>query len=1084
MSSKKTSFYQIFGSSLVVLFVLVGSHKSHSQFYTGMQMEFGKNRVQYRDLIWSYYRYGKFDTYFYQNGNELAIYTSLYAKKYLSQLESEMQTSLDRKVQFIIFNNLSDLKASNIGQEYDAEYNTGGTTHIIGRKIILYFNGDHQDFEAQIKAGIIEVLMNQMISGVSIGAQMRSSMVVNYPDWFKKGLISFYSQKWSVEFDNKMRDAVLSGVLTNLNVLDKERSMLGGHSFWRYIALQYGADAIPNIVQMSRVSRSIDRGFYYVLGKSYKELSAEWLSFYQKYYSEQEENYDNPELSLAALKTSSRYIYQRPKISPDGERMIFVTNEFGKKKVWLYDFRTGKKKKLFRKGYVLDDKNDLSYPLLAWHPSGKFLSILVEEEGYVYFYTYEIENKSFVRRLLSGFDKILDFDYSDDGTKIVMSAVLKGQSDIVVYDLSSGFIEAITQDIADDFHPRFINNSTQIVFSSNRADATLLPDPRRSQKLLKNKMHDIFVYDYARKAKKLVRITDTPDVSETKPADFSDDYITYLSDANGIFNRYVARFDSVIARVDTVTHYRYYSENFPMSNYNRSILDYDVRNDGSEYLELFLKDGKFHVLRKNAAISIIENVNDIVKTNYQNEKLAAKASDSLISIQEKEKPIIHVKRFRMVRRGETDDDQRKKVYANHLSGDSTGQAARATSEYRGAHKKRAEIYQLEFGINKLINQVDFGNMNQSYQRYTGGRGPIYLNSSLASFFQVSASDLMEDYRVTAGVHLNFDLKNNEYLLSFKNYKHRLDQEFVFHRSPQSGEYNIYTYNVHEFYYNVSYPFDRVLSLRASGFYRNEYVFYKGYNEDFNDAPESYFHSVGLKTSFVYDAVRNLGMNLYQGQRFKVFAEYNQLVNDWDQQLIVAGVDYRHYTRLFRTMIWANRFAMGTSLGKSHLIYYLGGVDSWIGTDIFDNTINVDRDMNYAYQTLATNMRGFKQNTRNGNSFAVINSELRIPIFNLLFNRPLRSSFFNNFQIIAFGDLGTAFTGVNPFSLDNRTYEQVIREKPLVITVETLKSPLVGSVGAGLRTTILGYFIRFDLGWGIENNRVKKPVYHLSFSLDF
>ena len=65
----------------------------HAQFYNGSQMPFGKSRVQYGDFLWTYYRFNDFDTYFYLNGKELAIYTARYAKEILPELES----LLDRK---------------------------------------------------------------------------------------------------------------------------------------------------------------------------------------------------------------------------------------------------------------------------------------------------------------------------------------------------------------------------------------------------------------------------------------------------------------------------------------------------------------------------------------------------------------------------------------------------------------------------------------------------------------------------------------------------------------------------------------------------------------------------------------------------------------------------------------------------------------------------------------------------------------------------------------------------------------------------------------------------------------------------
>lgn len=77
--------------------------------------------------------------------------------------------------------------------------------------------------------------------------------------------------------------------------------------------------------------------------------------------------------------------------------------------------------------------------------------------------------------------------------------------------------------------------------------------------------------------------------------------------------------------------------------------------------------------------------------------------------------------------------------------------------------------------------------------------------------------------------------------------------------------------------------------------------------------------------------------------------------------------------------------------------------------------NTSTGVNYAFQALATNMRGFKQNIRSGNSFAVINSEIRWPVFSYLLNRPIKSEFINNFQLVPFFDVGTAWIGPDPYS---------------------------------------------------------------------
>jgi hypothetical protein len=162
---------------------------------------------------------------------------------------------------------------------------------------------------------------------------------------------------------------------------------------------------------------------------------------------------------------------------------------------------------------------------------------------------------------------------------------------------------------------------------------------------------------------------------------------------------------------------------------------------------------------------------------------------------------------------------------------------------------------------------------------------------------------------------------------------------------------------------------------------------------------------------------------------------------------------------------------------------MGGVDNWLVPKFYRET-PIDYTQNYAFQTLATNMRGFQQNIRNGNSFAVINSELRMPVFRYLFNRPIRSDFLNNFQVVGFADAGTAWTSLSPYSSDNSLFTKYIYSGSLLIKVEQQREPIVGGFGFGLRSRILGYFMRADLAWGVEDGLVTKPIFYFSLSLDF
>jgi hypothetical protein len=234
---------------------------------------------------------------------------------------------------------------------------------------------------------------------------------------------------------------------------------------------------------------------------------------------------------------------------------------------------------------------------------------------------------------------------------------------------------------------------------------------------------------------------------------------------------------------------------------------------------------------------------------------------------------------------------------------------------------------------------------------------------------------------------------------------------------------------------------------------------------------------------VYDNTRQLGTNLPLGLRYKLFGEYYKVVEKDGTDMKVIGFDVRHYTKIHRSFIWANRIAGSTSFGDSKLLYYMGGVDNWLIPG-FDQSNQIDQTQKYAFQTLATNMRGFKQNVRSGNTFALWSSELRFPVFRYFLNRPLKSDFLNNFQVVGFADIGSAWKGLNPFSEENTFFTREIYRPPLYITVQVQKDPLVAGYGFGLRSTLFGYFLRADWAWGVEDRTVQPRIFYLSLCLDF
>ena len=148
-----------------------------------------------------------------------------------------------------------------------------------------------------------------------------------------------------------------------------------------------------------------------------------------------------------------------------------------------------------------------------------------------------------------------------------------------------------------------------------------------------------------------------------------------------------------------------------------------------------------------------------------------------------------------------------------------------------------------------------------------------------------------------------------------------------------------------------------------------------------------------------------------------------------------------------------------------------------------NPANVpDPDAAYAYQSLAVNMRGFKQNVANGNNAVVINSEVRVPVFTSFFNKPINNAFLRNFQVVQFIDLGYCMEWkYDKIERPNVTYGR----PPITVKVKAGGiGPFAGGYGFGARSTLLGYFLRFDAAWEMNGLFKGKPQFYFAMGLDF
>lgn len=1029
---------------LVILLCGLSPVSLRAQFYNGSQISFGKNRVQHQDFNWQFMRADQYDVYYYPTGRDLAQYVYFKTPQVIAEIEQLLDYSSKKKIQIIVYNTQADFRESNFAYDDDDFYNQGGVTNIYGTKIYLYFDGNHAHLDRMLRSGIMNIYAHWLVQGASVGKNMAYEYLMNIPSWFYSGLASYIGDSWNSEVDAFVKDGILSQYYVDLEELSPLDATYAGHSFWKYVVDIYGQQVIPRILYATRQTKNLAKGFFYGTGVTYKMLMLNWYKYYCVMYY-QDAQKASPQGTELIDRPKEKRDYRQLCFSHDGA-YAFVTNESGQIRVWLSTSDQDKPRCVFRRYQKTEDNPDFSFPLLAWHPQDSILGMTLEDKGHCYYYPYNVSERKWGKRFLVDVEKITSWDYSDDGKMMLFSGFKNGQSDIFIYSFLARSFQNITNDFYDDYAPVFIDHQQQIVFSSNRPrDSILLRDD--FLKADAPSSYDLFLYSYAKKDSSLLRVTQSPYADDYAARRVGERQVVFLSDRDGLLNRYEAHFDSTISRIDTAVHYAYYAQSSPLT------------------------DGSFHILEQ-----AYDPAEQMMADVFQKQN-AKRIFLSPLHLQEKQFP--------------SPSPFHKSVLLERQMREDFSRQKKDTLQ-RQEDSLRFDIpvgrgYRVQYSINKVITQADFSFLNTSYQQFEGGTSPIYLNTGFNALFMLGINDLFEDYRVTGGFRLGLDLNSYEFMLSYENLAHRLDRQIVLYRQSISSSIGdrLYKQCSNSAFYILKYPFDKCSSLRLTLKGRYETNVVAALSDRSLQEANTHHLWAGVKLEYVFDSSKELYTNLWRGAKLKIFAEYEQRAERETQNLFVAGIDIRRSFKLYRNMIFAVRGAASMNTGSARLVYFLGGVDNWINAK-FDSGIWVDQQKNYAYQTLATNMRGFKQNIRNGTSFALLSAELRIPFVQLIAGRSLSFELLNSMQLNLFGDFGTAWTGFTPYSEDNCLYTRYISSGPISVMVKRQVDPFVGGFGVGLRCSLFGYFLRFDYAWGVEDLKIhnKKGMFLFSIGTDF
>lgn len=1109
--------------------LLLATYLSHAQTNT---VEFGQNRVQHKNFKWRYYQTRHFNTYFSQSGLELGKYVAQVAETELPSLEQFMEFTFRQRLNIVVYNSFGEMKQSNIGIGVEWQ-NTGGVTKLVGNKMIVYFNGDHEDLHRQIRQGIARVMLESLLFGEDIGEFAGNAVLIDFPKWFTDGFIAYAAENWSAKDDEEMKAIILSGKYSNFNQLSYDKPMLAGHAFWFYVELKYGKDAVPYLMYIARINRGLKRGFEQVLNQSPKKAMEDFMI--QTRHRYQLDNRRRRQIARGRTVVARETIksdFFRFQANPKNNSYAVV--EF-KKGVYRVQIQLGdlKPKVLLRSGVKqFANQLDPNYPVMAWNQKGNRLAIVYEHAGKTKLMVYDLITKTKIKQDLHQFDRVVDMKYFFEfENTLLLSAIKNGHTDIFTYNISNYKTEQITNDVYDDLDPSFVAfpGKSGIIYSSNRPSVKA----RSADTVLPKGGYNIFLIDNWNKTaeKQISQLTELKNGNARLPMQYNTTHFTFVTDENGIRNRYAGFFKTESAGVDSL----FFVGSEVLHNPDKleldsALADYGATQPDSVLAVSLTKDSTYvfpvtnymygikesRVAGDQGEVSEVNAIGDYkrltklkVDTNtLRKRNVSARPTQYRLYQLQQDSIRMGLPSYH----GQPKDTVKHPDFFQNEFGN---EPADTSSKAQGIppielpqlepilKKARLLPYKLKFSSDYLIAQIDNSILINRYQPFSGPpSSPIRLTDPVNGLIRLGVSDLMEDYKFSGGFRFPSSLDGTEYFFSLAYLKKRFDYKFTYYRkvdklaliqgtieNPAKMKTNLYQLD-------VRYPFDQVRSLRMQVGYRSDRLVVLGSDEatlKMSDLKENY---ALLRLEYVYDNTINPAINIWQGTRYKIYGDMNARLsgdmtefffNDPSNPLPKGGftynmgVDVRHYEKIYRNFIWATRFAADLSWGTRKLLYYLGGVDNWLNPQINPNT-PVNMRENYAYQTLAVNMRGYKQNVRNGNNVMLLNTELRLPVFATFINKPINSAFLRNFQLTSFIDIGTAWNQQLKFKDANYTYYE--GDGITVKVKEGFLGPFVGGYGFGARTTIAGYFLRVDAGWPAVAFFRGNPIWYFGMGVDF
>ncbi len=540
---------------------------------------FGRNKVQYRDQTWLIMESANFELHYPEGSEDVAHFAVEVLEEAYLEYTKIFGHQIREKGPVIIYPNKIDFQQTNVLMQIIPE-GTGGFTELLHRRMVMPFDGSYKDFRHVLRHELVHLFQFDILYDISLSGFLSPTRYFEFPLWVAEGQAEYISSGWTEEADMYMSEVIFFDYTYEPEYLGGYLVYKQGQSMMRYMSRKYGIKKMGELLRNIRTYPGTSRFLEETIGKDSREFYREWLAYEKRRLARDFPERDMPVetgKNLTDHEENRSYINMRPALSPSGTMMAFVSDRRDYTDLFLMDLITGDVKRIDsgERGASLESL----HPLRArsrWSKDGRYISYAGLKDGRDALIIYDTQQME--RAEVLAWDDLVQIDvgsFSDDGTKLAISALSGGKKDIYVYNLLDSTLTKLTDDFYEDRDPVFYGD--KVLFSSDR----ISENEGRYPPLRESYHFNLYTVDSAGTLESI-----TEGMKEAVyPEVTSDMSIYFASIENGIRNIWV---------IDSMG-----SEPRPVTNLLSGIMDFSISETGDKIAFSCFTNGGYDIFEIN-----------------------------------------------------------------------------------------------------------------------------------------------------------------------------------------------------------------------------------------------------------------------------------------------------------------------------------------------------------------------------------------------------------------------------------------------------------------------------------------------------